>query len=167
LISAGEQRSRLSWALEVATAELSVLAANPALADLPVRSQQVVQDLAKRITAWGLHDPEPVLGRSLYREASTIPAIGSELSSHPALLEHDQQALSELSSLLAHEPAGGALDGKVLGYLCSLRGLDTELDRLELSLIYGAAGVLGALSLRVADLRSRLFGPTRSAASWS
>jgi hypothetical protein len=167
LISAGEQRARLSWALEVTGAELAVLLANPVLADLPLRSQQVVRDLAKRITAWGLKEPEPVLGRSLYREASTVPDIAGELSAHPLLVEHDEQALSELTALLAHERAGSALESKVLGHLCSLRGLDTELDRLELTLIYGAAGALGSLSLRVADLRSRLSRPTRSAASWS
>lgn len=167
LISAGEQRARLSWALEVAAAELSVLLANPGLCDLPLRSQQLVSDLARRITAWGLRAPEPVLGRSLYREASTIPAIASELSSHPLLLEHDERALSELSALLAHEPSGALLESRVLGYLCSLRGLDNDLDRFELALIYGAPGALGALSIRVADLRSRLSRPTRNAASWS
>jgi hypothetical protein len=167
LISAGEERARLSWALEVAAAELSVLVANPVLSDLPLRSQQIVHDLSRRVTAWGLREPDPVLGRSLYREASTIPAIASELSAHPLLLEHDEQSLSELSALLANEPSGALLESKVLGHLCALRGLDTELDRLELALIYGAAGVLGSLSLRVADLRSRLSRPARSAASWS
>ena len=167
LISAGEQRARLSWALEVASAELSVLMANPVLSDLPLRSQQIVADLAKRITAWGLRAPEPVLGRSLYREASTIPALANELSAHPLLVEHDERALSELSVLLAHEPSGTLLESRVLGHLCSMRGLDTELDRLELALIYGAAGALGSLSIRVADLRSRLSRPTRAAASWS
>jgi hypothetical protein len=167
LISTGEQRSRLSWALEVAAAELSVLFANPVISDLPQRSQQVVSDLAKRVTAWGLREPDPVLGRSLYREASTIPAIAAELSAHPLLAEHDEQALSELSAFLAHEPSGDLLDSQVLGHLCSLRGLDDELDRLELTLIYGGAGALGSLSIRVADLRSRLSRPTRGAASWS
>lgn len=167
LISAGEQRARLSWALEVTAAELSILMANPVLSDLPLRSQQMVADLLKRVTAWGLRAPEPVLGRSLYREASTIPAIASELSAHPLLVEHDERALSELAVLLAHEPSGALLEGRVLGHLCSLRGLDHDLDRLELTLIYGAAGALGALSIRVADLRSRLSRPTRSAASWS
>jgi hypothetical protein len=167
LISAGEQRARLSWALEVAAAELAILLANPVLNDLPLRSQQIVADLAKRITAWGLRAPDPVLGRSLYREASTIPAIASELSAHPLLVEHDERALSELSVLLAHEPSGTLLESRLLGHLCSLRGLDPELDRLELALIYGAAGALGSLSIRVADLRSRLSRPTRAAASWS
>jgi hypothetical protein len=167
LISAGEQRARLSWALEVAVTELSVLLANPMLSDLPLRSQQKVADLAKQITAWGLRTPEPVLGRSLYREASMIPNIAIELSSHPLLLEHDERELSELSVLLAHEPSGALLESRVLGHLCSLRGLDNDLDRLELALIYGAPGALGALSIRVADLRSRLSRPTRSAASWS
>jgi hypothetical protein len=167
LISAGEHRERLSWALEVASAELSVLLANPMLSDLPLRSQQMVADLAKRITAWGLRAPEPVLGRSLYREASTIPAIGNELSLRPLLVEHDERALAELSVLLAHEPSGALLESRLLGHLCALRGLDDDLDRLELALIYGAAGALGALSSRVADLRSRLSRPTRSAASWS
>jgi hypothetical protein len=167
MISAGEQRARLSWALEVASAELSVLLANPVLSDLPLRSQQVVQDLSKRVTEWGLREPDPVLGRFLYREASTIPAIAGELSAHPLLIEHDEQALSELASLLAHEPTGELLAGQVLAHLCALRGLDAELDRLELTLIYGAAGALGSLSLRVADLRSRFSRPTRAAASWS
>jgi hypothetical protein len=167
LISAGEQRARLSWALEVAAAELCVLLANPVLCDLPARSQQLVHDLAERVTAWGLKEPEPVLGRSLYREASTIPAIAYELSSHPLLLEHDEQSLSELSALLANEPSGALLEAKVLAHLCALRGLDVELDRLELSLIYGAAGVLGSLSLRVADLRTRLSRPAPSAVAWS
>ncbi|HXK20977.1 MAG TPA: hypothetical protein VNG33_24365 [Polyangiaceae bacterium] len=167
LISAGEERTRLSWALEVAAAELSVLVANPVLNDLPLRSQQLVHDLSRRVTAWGLHDPDPVLGRALYREASTIPAIAAELSAHPLLVEHDEQSLSELSALLANEPSGGLLESKVLGHLCSLRGLDTDLDRLELNLIYGAPGVLGSLSLRVADLLSKLSRPARTAASWS
>jgi len=167
LISAGEERARLSWALEVAAAELSVLVANPVLSDLPLRSQQVVHELSRRVTAWGLREPDPVLGRALYREASTIPAIAGELSAHPLLIEHDEQSLSELSVLLAHEPSGALLESKVLGHLCALRGLDAELDRLELNLIYGAPGVLGSLSLRVADLRSRLSRPARSAASWS
>lgn len=167
LISAGEQRARLSWALEVSAAELSVLLANPVLNDLPLRSQQVIQDLSRRVTAWGLKQPDLVLGRALYREASTIPAVADELSVLPLLVEHDEQALSELSVLLANEPAGGLLESKVLGHLSSLRGLDPELDRLELALIYGAAGVLGTLSLRVADLRARLSHPSRAAASWS
>jgi hypothetical protein len=167
LISAGEERARLSWALEVAGAELSVLVANPVLNDLPLRSQQLIHELSRRVTAWGLRDPDPVLGRSLYREASTIPAIAAELSVHPLLIEHDEQSLSELSALLANEPSSSLLESKVLGHLCALRGLDTDLDRLELSLIYGAAGALGSLSLRVADLRSRLSRPARSAASWS
>jgi len=167
LISAGEQRARLSWALEVAAAELSVLLANPMLNDLPLRSQQVVGDLAKRVTAWGLRQPDLMLGRALYREASTIPAIADELSSHPLLVEHDEQSLSELSALLSNEPAGALLESKVLGHLTGLRGLDSELDRLELALIYGAAGVLGTLSIRVADLRARLSHPSRAAASWS
>ncbi len=167
LISAGEERARLSWALEVAAAELSVLLANPVLNDLPLHSQQIVSDLARRVTAWGLKQAEPVLGRSLYREASMIPAIAGELSAHPLLVEHDEQSLSELSALLANEPSGSLLEARVLDHLCSLRGLDAELDRLELSLIYGAAGVLGTLSMRVADLRSRLSRPTRNAASWS
>jgi hypothetical protein len=167
LISAGEQRARLSWALEVASEELSVLRANPVLNDLPLRSQQIIEDLSRRVTAWGMKEPDPVLGRSLYREASMIPAIGAELSAHPLLTEHDEQALSELSALLANEPSGPLLEASVLGHLCAMRGLDSELDRLELNLIYGAAGVLGTLSLRVADLRSRLSRPTRNAASWS
>jgi len=167
LISAGEQRARLSWALEVSAAELSVLLANPVLNDLPLRSQQVIQDLSRRVTAWGLKQPDLVLGRALYREASTIPAVADELSTHPLLVEHDEQELSELSALLANEPAGGLLESKVLGHLSSLRGLDPELDRLELALIYGAVGVLGTLSLRVADLRARLSHPSRAAASWS
>jgi hypothetical protein len=117
LISAGEERARLSWALEVAAAELSVLLANPVLNDLPVRSQQLVADLARRVTAWALKAPEPVLGRSLYREASTIPAIAGELSAHPLLVEHDEQALSELSALLANEPSGTLLESRVLSHL--------------------------------------------------
>lgn len=167
LISAGEQRARLSWALEVAAAELSVVTANPAIHDLPLRSQQMVADLARRVTAWGLKEPEPVLGRSLYREASTIPAIANELSAHPLLVEHDEQSLSELSALLSNEPSGPMLEGRVLGHLGALRGLDAELDRLELSLIYGAAGALGTLSLRVADLRARLSRPMSGAVAWS
>lgn len=167
MISAGEQRARLSWALEVAAAELSVLQANPVLRDLPAASRETVRDLAQRITAWGLRDPEPVLGRSLHREATMIPALAAEVSSHPLLLEHDEQVLSELGALLANEPPGPLLDSKVLGHLFTLRGLDAELDRLELNLIYGAADVLGSLSQRVADLRSRLSRPQRRAASWS
>jgi len=167
LISAGEQRARLSWALEVAAAELSVLLANPVLNDLALRSQQIVQDLSRRVTAWGLRQPDLVLGRGLYREASTIPAIADELSSHPLLVEHDEQALSELSALLANEPSGALLESTALAHLSTLRGLDTELDRLELALIYGAAGVLGTLSIRVGDLRARLSHPSRAAASWS
>lgn len=167
LISAGEQRARLSWALEVAAAELSVLVANPVLHDLPPRSQQTITDLARRVNAWALRTPDPVLGRSLYREAAMIPSIGSELSSHPMLVEHDEQALSELAALLSNEPSSPLLESKVLGQLCALRGMDAELDRLELNLIYGAAGVLGTLSLRVADLRSRFSKPSRAAASWS
>ncbi len=167
MISAGEERARLSWALEVASAELSVLLANPVLSDLPPRSQQLIHDLAKRVTDWGLRQPDPVLGRALYREASSIPSIAVELSAHSLLVEHDEQALSELSVLLAHEPSGPLLDSQVLGHLCSLRGLDGELDQLELTLIYGAAGALGSLSIRVNDLRSRFSRPTRAAASWS
>lgn len=167
LISAGEQRARLSWALEVSAAELSVLLANPVLNDLPPHTQQVIQDLSKRVAAWGLQQPDLMLGRALYREASTVPAVADDLSAHPMLVEHDEQVLSELSALLANEPAGGLLEGKVLGHLSSLRGLDPELDRLELALVYGAAGVLGTLSLRVADLRARLSQPPRAAASWS
>lgn len=167
LVSAGEQRARLSWALEVVALELSVLQANPMLTDLPLRSQQAVRELSKRIAAWGLKEPDPILGRSLYREACAVPLIATELSVHPLLLEHDEQTLSELSALLANEPSGGVLENKVLGHLSGLRGLDNELDRLELNLIYGAAGILGTLSLRVADLRSRLSRPTRAAASWS
>jgi len=119
------------------------------------------------VIAWGMREPDPVLGRSLYREALMIPAIGAELSAHPLLVEHDEQALSELSALLANEPSGPLLESSVLGQLSAVRGLDSELDRLELALIYGAAGVLGSLSLRVADLRARLSRPTRGAASWS
>ncbi len=167
LISAGEQRARLGWALEVAAAELAVLMANPALHDLPLRSQQRVADLARRVTAWGLKEPELVLGRSLYREASTIPAIANELSAYPLLIEHDEQSLSALSALLANEPSGPTLEAQVLGHLSALRGLDVELDRLELSLIYGAAGALGTLSLRVADLRARFSRPLSGAAAWS
>jgi hypothetical protein len=167
LISAGEQRARLSWALEVAMAELSVLQANPVFHDLPLGAQRTVTELTRRVTAWALREPDPVLGRSLYREASMIPAIGSELSSYPALIEHDEQSLSELSALLANEPSSPLLESRVLGHLCSLRGMDAELDRLELNLIYGAAGVLGALSIRVADLRSRFSKAPRAAASWS
>ena len=56
----------------------------------------------------------------------------------------------------------------MLGHLSDLRGLDNELDRLELNLVYGAAGVLGTLSLRVADLRvAACRSPSRAAASWS
>jgi hypothetical protein len=167
MIAAGEQRARLSWALEVAAAELSVLLANPVLGDLPSASQQVVRDLARRITAWGLKEPEPVLGRSLHREASMIPAIAADVSAHPLLVEHDERSLSELSALLGNEPAGSLLESKVLGHLFALRGLDAELDRLELNLIYGAADALASMSQRVADLRSRLSRPTRGAASWS
>jgi hypothetical protein len=167
MIAAGEQRARLSWALEVAAAELSVLLANPVLSDLPLASQQVVRELARRITAWGLREPEPVLGRSLHREAAMIPAIATEVSSHPLLVEHDERSLSELSALLGNEPAGSLLESKVLAHLFALRGLDAELDRLELNLIYGAADALASMSQRVADLRSRLSRPTRSAASWS
>lgn len=167
LISAGEERARLSWALEVAAAELSVLLANSSLGDLPLRSQLTIQNLARRVTAWGLKTPDPVLGRSLYREASMIPVIGSELSSHPLLVEHDERVLSELSVLLAHEPSGALLESRVLSYLSALRGFDAELDRLELNLVYGAAGALAALGLRVTDLRSRFSRPSRAAASWS
>ncbi len=167
MITAGEQRARLSWALEVAAAELSVLSANAVMHDLPMHSQQLVLDLWQRLIAWSAKEPEPVLGRSLYREASVIPAIAAELSAHPLLVEHDERSLSELAALLSNEPSGALLEGAVLGHLCALRGLDAELDRLELNLIYGAAGALGSLSLRVADLRSRLCHPTRSAASWS
>jgi hypothetical protein len=167
LVSAGEERARLSWALEVVGLELSVLTANPMLADLPLRAQHAIRELSRRVTAWGLKEPDPILGRSLYREACAVPMVATELSVHPLLLEHDEQTLSELSALLSHEPSGSLLEHKVLGHLCGLRGLDNELDRLELNLIYGAPGVLGAMSLRVADLRSRLSRPSRAAASWS
>lgn len=167
LISAGEQRPRLSWALEVAAAELSLLLENPVLAVLPPQAQTRIRDLSARVTAWALSDSDPVLGRSLYREAALIPVIGSELSTHPLLLEHDEQALSELSALLANEPSSALLEHEVLGRLHALRGLDADLDRLELNLIYGAKGVLGALSLRASDLRAKLSRPVRSAASWS
>lgn len=167
MVSAGEQRARLSWALEVAAAELSVLLANPVLSDLPAAGQQAVRDLLRRITAWGLKDPEPVLGRSLHREASMIPALSAEVSGNPLLREHDERSLSELAALLANEPAGTLLETKVLAHLFALRGLDAELDRLELNLIYGAADVLGSMSQRVADLRSRLSRSPRQAASWS
>lgn len=167
MVSAGEQRARLSWALEVAAAELSLLLANPVLCDLPSASQHAVRDLLRRITAWGLKEPEPVLGRSLHREASMIPALSAEVSSHPLLVEHDERTLSELAALLGNEPAGALLESKVLGQLFALRGLDAELDRLELSLIYGAADSLGSLSQRVAELRSRLSRSVPRAASWS
>jgi hypothetical protein len=167
LVSASEQRARLSWALEVVALEISVLLANPMLSDLHVGSQRAIRDLSKRIAAWGLKEPDPVLGRALYREACAIPTIGMELSVHPLLVEHDERTLSELHALLANEPSGGPLETRVLGHLSSLRGLDLELDRLELNLVYGAAGVLGTLSLRVSDLRSRLSRPARAAASWS
>jgi len=144
-----------------------VLSANPALNDLPTRSQQTIEDLSRRVTAWGLRQPDLMLGRALYREASTIPAIADELSARPLLVEHDEQSLAELSALLSNEPAGTLLDSKVLGHLSGLRGLDPELDRLELALVYGAAGVLGTLSIRVNDLRARLSQPSRAAASWS
>jgi len=165
LISAGEQRLRLSWALEVAAAELSVLVAHPVIHDLPLASQKVVDELAAQVLAWGLKEPEPSLGRSLYREATRIPELARELSAHAILVEHDARALSELSAVLGNEPAGERLELKVLGLLCALRGLDAELDRLELNLIYGAAGVLGTLSLRVADLRSGFCGGTRVSAA--
>jgi hypothetical protein len=167
MVSAGEQRARLSWALEVAAAELSVLLANPVLADLPASAQHAVRDLLRRVTAWGLKEPEPVLGRSLHREATMIPALSTEVSSHPLLVEHDERCLSELAALLSNEPAGALLESKVLGHLFALRGLDAELDRLELNLIYGAADALGGLSQRVAELRSRLSRSTPRAASWS
>jgi hypothetical protein len=167
MVSAGEQRARLSWALEVAAAELSVLLANPVLADLPAPAQHAVRDLLRRITAWGLKEPEPVLGRSLHREATMIPALSAEVSSHPLMVEHDERALSELAAVLANEPAGALLESKVLGHLFALRGLDAELDRLELNLIYGAADTLGSLSQRVAELRSRLSRSAPRAASWS
>jgi hypothetical protein len=167
LVSAGEQRARLSWALEVVALELSVLLANPMLSDLHARSQNDIRDLGRRIAAWALKQPDPILGRALYREACAIPSIGMELSVHPLLLEHDERTLSELSALLANEPCSGLLETQVLGHLTSLRGLDLELDQLELNLVYGAAGVLGTLSLRVSDLRSRLSRPARAAASWS
>lgn len=167
LVSAGEQRARLSWALEVAAAELSVVLANPALSDLPATAQHAVRDLSLRITAWGLKEPEPVLGRSLYREAAMLSGLSAEVSSQPVLVEHDEQSLSELAALLSNEPAGALLESKVLGHLFALRGLDAELDRLELSLIYGAADVLGSLSQRVTELRSRLSRFVPRAASWS
>src|SRR5215207_4590050 len=106
LVSAGEERARLSWALEVVGLELSVLTANPMLTDLPQHSQQAIRDLSKRVTAWGLKEPDPILGRSLYREACAVPTIATELSVHPLLLEHDEQTLSELSALLSNEPSG-------------------------------------------------------------
>lgn len=167
LVSAGEERARLSWALEVVGLEISVLLANPMLSDLHVSSQRAIRDLSKRIAAWGLKAPEPVLGRALYREACAIPTIGMELSVHPLLVEHDERTLSELSALLANERSSELLESTVLGHLTALRGLDLELDRMELNLVYGAAGVLGTLSLRVSDLRSRLSRPTRAVASWS
>lgn len=167
LISTGEQRARLVWALAVSAAELSILRANPALSDLPLRSQQVIADLAARVAIWSAKPAEPVLGRALYREVSTIPDIGVELSAHPLLVEHDERSLSELSALLANEPWSKQLEQQVLGHLYGLRGLDNVLDRQELSLVYGESGVLGSLSMRVADLRARLSRPQHSAASWS
>lgn len=167
MVSAGEHRLRLSWALEVAAAELSLLLANPVFADLPAASQHSVRDLLRRITAWGLKEPEPVLGRSLHREASMIPALSAEVSANPLLVEHDERTLSELGALLSHEPAGALLESKVLGHLFALRGLDAELDRLELNLIYGAADALGVMSQRIAELRARLSHARRRVASWS
>jgi hypothetical protein len=168
LVSAGEQRARLSWALEVVAQELQVLLANPVFADLPHGAQLKIRELNRRIAAWGLKEVDPMLGRALYREACAIPGISSDLSVIPLLVDHDAQILSELSALLANEPSGSLLEHKVLGHLGSLRGLDVELDRLELNLVYGAVGVLGTLSLRVNDLRSRLSRPqVRAAASWS
>ena len=96
-----------------------------------------------------------------------IPALSAEVSSHPLMVEHDERALSELAAVLANEPAGALLESKVLGHLFALRGLDAELDRLELNLIYGAADTLGSLSQRVAELRSRLSRSAPRAASWS
>jgi hypothetical protein len=168
LVSAGEQRARLSWALEVVALELQVLLANPVFADLPHGAQLKIRELNRRISAWAVKEVDPMLGRALYREACGIPGISSDLSVSPVLVDHDAQILSELSALLANEPSSSLLEHKVLGHLGSLRGLDVELDRLELNLVYGAAGVLGTLSLRVNDLRSRLSRPAvRAAASWS
>jgi hypothetical protein len=167
LISTGQDRARLAWALEVAGAELSILVANPTLSDLPLASQQFIQQLARRVTAWGLKPADPVLGRALYREVSTVPVIAQELSGQPLLLEHDERALSELAALLANERASAQLESQVLAQLQALRGLDPALDQQELNLVYGAAGVLGTLSLRVAELRARLSRPIGTAASWS
>jgi hypothetical protein len=167
LISAGEQRARLSWALEVATGELTVLLANPAFGQLPLEARDTIHDVLRRVQVWSSKEPEPVLGRSLYREVMMLPAIAGELSTHPLLLEHDEQSLSELAALLAHEPVGPILEHEVLSHLSELRGMDTELDRLELNVIYGTSGALGSLSLRVNDLRVRLSRPPRQAAAWS
>jgi hypothetical protein len=167
LISSGEKRARVSWALEVAAAELSVLLANPTVHDLSAEHQQAIRSLTLRIKKWSQKEPDFVLGRALYREATTVPTMADDVSAHPLVLEHDEQALSELSALLANEPSGELLESSVLGHLDSLRGLDPELDRLELNLAYGAAGVLGTMSLRVADLRARLSRPPRAAAIWS
>ncbi len=167
LISAGEERARLAWALEVASAELSILLANPAASDLPMAAQQRIQQLARRVTNWGLKQIDPILGRSLYREVSTVPAIAQELSAHPLLVEHDERTLSELAALLANELQSPLLEGQVLAQLQALRGLDVALDQQELNVIYGAVGAFGTLSLRVAELRARLSRPLRAAAAWS
>ncbi|HVJ18130.1 MAG TPA: hypothetical protein VM686_22070, partial [Polyangiaceae bacterium] len=168
LVSAGEERSRLSWALEVVALELQVLLANPVFTDLPHSAQLKLRELNRRVSSWGMKELDPMLGRALYREACAVPSMASDLSISPLLVDHDAQILSELSALLSNEPSGSLLEHKVLGHLSSLRGLDVELDRLELNLVYGAAGVLGTLSLRVNDLRSRLSRPVvRAAASWS
>jgi hypothetical protein len=156
LISAGEQRFRLRWALEVAAAELGVLTAHPALSMLPLGHRARIGELHGRIVAWLASDLEPLLGRALYRELSTLPSLGSELSAHPLLAEHDDIALAELSVLLAKETLRERQQPRLLSLLSALRGLDPELDRLELNLVYGARGAVAALGVRVSDLRSRL-----------
>ena len=104
---------------------------------------------------------------------SRLPAGGLIDRTKPISFTFEGRALtgyagdSVASALLANEPSGALLESTVLAHLSTLRGLDTELDRLELALIYGAAGVLGTLSIRIGDLRARLSHPSRAAASWS
>jgi hypothetical protein len=155
LISAGEERGRLSWAIEVLSAELSVLLANPLLDEL-AGARDMVASLASRVRAWGSRRPEPLLGRALYREASTIANLARAVSAEPAVVEHDRCALAEVSAILTHDARAAGEQGRVLALLHALRGLDPELDRLELSLIYGAAGAPCSVSLRTLELRSRL-----------
>jgi hypothetical protein len=143
------------WALLVANAELKILLKSLSFGAALEAPRSTLAALGERISGWQAKRPGPGSTSQLYTELVGVSSVLSTLSARPEVKRHDARALVELSALLARRTFDDTMTERVVDVLATVRGLDSELDRLIVALPLDPHAVLSLMLRRVTQLRAR------------